>query len=73
VIEQIGWKIHAADQVQLRQFFLHAGEAGPSRGGTPRSVRCKTESGIMPNGPIPVIPNANSSTRERPIALALSG
>ena len=32
-------------------------------------MRCKTESGIMPNGPIPVIPNANSSTQERPIAL----
>jgi hypothetical protein len=29
VIEQIGWKIRAADQVQLRQFLLHAGEAEP--------------------------------------------
>jgi hypothetical protein len=29
VIEQIGWKIHAADQIQLRQFLLHAGKAGP--------------------------------------------
>jgi hypothetical protein len=29
VIEQIGWKVDAADQLQFRQFLLHAGEAGP--------------------------------------------
>ena len=29
VIEQIGWKIHAVDQVQLRQLLLHAAEAAP--------------------------------------------
>ena len=29
MIEQIGWKIDPPDQVQLRQFLLHAGEAGP--------------------------------------------
>ena len=29
VIEQIGWKLDAADQLQFHQFLLHAGKAGP--------------------------------------------
>jgi len=39
VIEQIGWKVDTTDQFQLRQFLLHAGEAGPPRIAAQRQER----------------------------------
>ena len=39
MIEQIGWKVDTTDQFQLRQFLLHAGEAGPPRIAAQRQER----------------------------------
>lgn len=30
-VEQIGWKLNLSDQLQLRQFVLHAGQTGATR------------------------------------------